>query len=245
MTTQTAAQTAAKTTAQTKNEKIEIAVTSSRTAGKHASRSSRLQGRIPAVLYGPKVENQSLLADEITLRKYSGHKFESTIFQLKSDDTKLNKMNVLLRDVQVHPVTRRPLHADFYAVDMTSALRVNVEIRFEGKPAGLADGGVLQTVLRELEIECLPTDIPEFVIADVSGLGLGDALHVSDLKLPEAIKVISAGSRTIATVNVPQEEPTAAASADATAGAAPAAGAAAAPAAAAAAAPAAGGDKKK
>ena len=223
-----------------KNEKIELTVTP-RTPGKHHSRGSRIQGRIPAVLYGPKMENTALLTEEITLRKYSGHRFESTIFQLKSEDPKLNKVNVILRGMQVHPVTRRPVHVDFYAVDMTSTIRVNVEIRFEGKAAGLAEGGVLQTVLRDLEIECLPSDIPEFIVADVSGLGLGDALHVSDLKMPANVKVIAALQRTIATVNVPADEPIAT-PVTAAEGAATAAGAAA-PAAAAAAAPAA--DKKK
>jgi large subunit ribosomal protein L25 len=233
-----------------KNEKIEIPV-SGRLTGKHHVRGLRVQGRVPAILYGPKVENQNLLTEEITLKKYSGHKYESTIFQLKSDDPKLNKLNVLLRDVQVHPVTRRPVHVDLFAVDMSSTIRVNVEIRFDGKPAGLAEGGVLQTVLRELEVECLPSDIPEFILADVSSLGLGDALHVSDLKMPDNVKVMSGLALTLATVNVPAEEPVAvAATAAPVDGAVPAAGGAAAatPAAGAAAtpaAPAAGGDKKK
>ena len=238
------AQTTAQTKTTNKNEKIELPV-SLRTVGKHHSRSSRIVGRIPGVLYGPKVENVSLSADEITLKKYSGHKYESTIFQLKSDDPKLNKLNVLLRDMQVHPVTRRPVHVDFFAIDMSSAIRVQVEIRMEGKPLGLAEGGLLQMVLRELEIECLPADIPEFIVADVSGLGLGDALHVSDLKLPDNIKAISGLARTIATVNLIADEPVAAAVVAPVEGAIPAAGAAATPAPGAAAAPAAGGDKKK
>lgn len=211
------------------NEKIQIPV-SSRQTGKHYSRQSRSAGKVPAVIYGPKTEPINVLADEVTLRKYTGRKFESTIFALQSDDSKINSVNVILRDIQVHPVSRRPLHVDFYAPDMSKPVRVSVELRLDGKPAGLADGGVLEHLLRNVEIEVLPADIPELITADVSNLGLGDALHVSDLKLGSGIRVISLPTLTIATVAVPREEaPAAAAPAAAAAtpaAAAPAAGAA-------------------
>jgi large subunit ribosomal protein L25 len=234
-------------------EKIEFPV-SARESGKHNSRASRVAGQVPAVIYGPKTEPMNVLADEIFVKKYTGRKYESTIFTLKSDDKKANSLSVILRDIQVHPVTRRPLHIDFYAPDMTKPVRVAVEIRLEGKAIGLSDGGLLEQVLRDLEIEVLPNDIPEFITGDVTDLGVGDALHVSDLKVPAGVKVIALPTQTIATVAIPKEEEVvvAAPAADAAAaapGAAPAAGAAAAPGAApaagaAAAAPAAGGAKK-
>jgi large subunit ribosomal protein L25 len=222
-------------------ERIEIPV-SVRQAGKHNSRQSRVAGRVPAVIYGPKMEAVNVLADEILIKKYQGRKFESVIFNLKSDDSKLNKMSVLLRDIQVHPVTRRPLHIDFYAPDMTKAVRVKVELRVEGKPIGLSDGGLLDHMVRELEIEVLPADIPDFLNLDVSDMGVGDAKHVSDVVVPQGVRMISLPTLTVATVTVPKEEtaaPTQGAATETTA-AAPAAGAAAP-----AAAPAAGGDKKK
>ena len=146
-------------------EKIEISV-SARSSGKHHSRSSRIDGKIPAVIYGPKTQPMNVLADELTVRRYQGSKFESTIFNLKGEG-KANGLSVILRDVQVHPVTRRPLHVDFYAPDMTKPVRVNVALRLEGKALGLASGGLLEHLLRELEIEVLPADIPEFITADV------------------------------------------------------------------------------
>ncbi|MCM2282703.1 MAG: 50S ribosomal protein L25 [Bdellovibrionaceae bacterium] len=210
---------------------IEISV-SPRQTGKHFSRASRLAAQIPAVIYGPKVANTSLLTDELSVKKFGGRKFESTIFKLKSEDPKLNGQAVLFKSVQVHPVTRRPVHVDFYAVDMTKPIRVRIEIRLEGKPIGLADGGFLQAVVRELEIEVLPTAIPEFVTADVSNLGVGDSLHVSDIQVPAGVKVITRAEQTIATVSVLAEEAAApvaaAAPAEGAAAAAPAAGAAAA-----------------
>lgn len=230
-------------------EQIEIPVTP-REAGKHNSRQSRFAGRVPGVVYGPKTEPVNVLADEIMVKKYHGRKFESVIFSLKSDNSKLNKIAVILRHIQVHPVTRRPIHVDFYAPDMTKPVRVSVELRLEGKPIGLSEGGVLEHMLRDVEIDVLPADIPEFLTIDVGDMGLGDALHVSDLKVPQGVKVVSLPTLTIATVAVPKEEvltPTAAATPEAAAAgaAAPAAGAAAPAAGAAAAAPAAGGDKKK
>ena len=204
-------------------EKIDIPVTS-RQAGKHNSRSSRVAGKIPAVVYGPKTEPMNVLADELTVRRYTGRRFESTIFALSSTDSKMNKLNVILRDIQVHPVTRRPLHVDFYAPDMTKPVRVSIEVRLEGKPIGTADGGVLEQTTREIEIEVLPTDIPEFISADVSELGVGDALHVSDLKVPAGVRMISALTLTLATVAVPKEEVVAPVAEVAAAAAAPAAG---------------------
>jgi len=228
-------------------ERIEIPV-SPRSSGKHHSRQSRDSGKVPAVVYGPKTEPMNLLADEILIKKYQGRKFESVIFTLKSDDSKLNKTAVILRDIQVHPVTRRPVHIDFYAPDMTKPVRVSVELRLEGKPAGLSEGGVLEHIVRDVEIEVLPDAIPEFLPIDVSNMGLGDAMHVSDLQIPAGIRIISLPTLTVATVSVPKEEtvaPVAAAAATPEAGAAAPAAGAGAGASGAAAAPAAGGDKKK
>jgi len=209
-------------------EKIEIPV-SLRQAGKHHSRQARKMGRVPAVVYGPKTEPVNVLTDEITIRKFQGSKFESVIFTLKSDDASLDKKPVILRDIQFHPVTRRPVHVDFYAPDMTKPVRVSVEVRLEGKPAGLSEGGVLEHLLRNIEIEVLPNNIPEFITVDVSHLGLGQALHVSDLKVEDGIRIISLPTLTIATVAVPKEEAAAAegaAAPEAAAAAAPAADAA-------------------
>jgi large subunit ribosomal protein L25 len=119
-------------------EKIELKVTP-RDAGKSHSREARLNSKIPAVLYGPKNPPVNLLMEELAATRYGGHKFESTIFSLKSDDAKINAVNVLLKDVQVHPVTRRPTHVDLYALDMSATVRVNIGLRLEGKPVGLAE----------------------------------------------------------------------------------------------------------
>lgn len=204
-----------------------------RDTGKHASRSSRTAGQVPGVVYGPKTKPLNVLAEEKLIAKYTGRKFEATIFNLTSDDSGLNNISVLLRDVQVHPVTRRPVHLDFYALDMSQNITVSIGLRFEGKPVGLSEGGVFEVIVRQIEIECKPNEIPEEIVVDVSGMNVGEALHVSDVKVPAGMKVKSQSTLTLATVSVPKEEAAATPAADAAAAAAPAAGGKAAPAAAA------------
>lgn len=223
--------------------KIDLTV-KNRETGKHASRSSRVAGMIPGVVYGPKAKPLNVLTDEKTLTKYIGRKYEATIFNLKSDESGLNGISVLLRDVQVHPLTRRPVHIDFYALDMSANIQVSIGLRFEGKPIGLSEGGVLELIVREIEIECKPNEIPDEIVVDVSAMGVGEALHVSDVKVPAGMKVMSMPTLTLATVSVPKEEAVAEAAPAAAAAAAPAAGAKGAPAAAAPAAAAAAPKKK-
>ncbi|PIS11405.1 MAG: 50S ribosomal protein L25 [Bdellovibrio sp. CG10_big_fil_rev_8_21_14_0_10_47_8] len=202
-----------------------------RETGKSTSRALRRGRKIPAVIYGA-IEPKNISIDEGAVKKYHVRAFENSLFNLKSDDSKLNNIVVLMKEVVVHPLTRRPQHVDLFALDLKKAVRIFVEIKLEGKPIGLAEGGLLNVVNRQLEIECLPTAIPENITVDISGLGIGDALHVSDLKTPAGVKVLSAPELTVAVVNLFVEEvvePTAAAADAATAtaaGGAAAAGAA-------------------
>jgi large subunit ribosomal protein L25 len=221
--------------------RIELTV-EPRETGKGNSRHLRVNKKIPAVVYGA-IENTNLFVNENDVVKYNTRKFENSLFTLKSSNTKANGKVVLMKSVDVHPLSRQPLHVDFFALDMNKTVRVFIEVKLEGKPLGIADGGLLNVVNRQIEVEVLPADIPESISADISHLGVGDALHVSDLTLPPKLKVISAPELTVAVVNLQEEEvvetPVAAATA------APAAGAAAAPAAAGAAAPAAGAKDAK
>lgn len=202
-----------------------------RTAGKHFSRALRNERKVPAVIYGS-AENTNLWLKEGDVLRYNVRAYENALFNIQSSEGKANGKVVLMKEVTVHPVTRRPQHVDLFALDLSKPVRVSVEVRVEGKAAGLADGGLLNIVTRTIEVECLPTEIPEFFKADVSGLGIGDALHVSDLAIPESVKVITGLEQTIAVCAEAEEEKASTPAADA---AAPAAAAAAAPAAAAAA----------
>lgn len=218
-----------------------------RETGKGNSRALRNGRMIPAVVYGAGTDGaKNISIDESSVVRYNVRAYENALFNLKSKDSKINSVVALMKEVVVHPVTRRPLHVDLFALDLKKMVRVSIEIKLDGKPIGLAEGGLLNVVNRQLEIECLPTEIPESISADISNMGVGDALHVSDLKIPAGLKVLSAPETTIAVVNLFVEEVVEAApAADAAAAAAPAAAGAAAPAAGAAAPAAAAGAKKE
>ncbi len=222
--------------------RIELTV-EPRETGKGNSRNLRFDKKVPAQVYGA-VENVNLHVSEKEIVKYNVRAYENALFTLKSSNAKANGKVVLMKQVDIHPLSRRPLHVDFIALDLTKTVRVSVEIKFEGKPAGIAEGGLLNVVNRSIEIEVLPTDIPDNISVDISHLGLGDALHVSDLKLAANLKVISAPELTIAVVNV-QEEEVVAVVAEAVPAAGAAAPAAGAPAGAKAAVPAAGAKDAK
>jgi len=230
-----------------------------REAGKSTSRELRRGWYVPAVVYGPKIKPLSLSIHVNDALKYGKVAFENSIFTLESKDSSLNGLKVLRKSMTVHPVTRRPQHLDFFAPDMTKAVRVDVEVRITGKAKGTAEGGLVSMVRRNVEIECLPLEIPEFFELDVTDLDLNASMHVSDIKFPANLKVITSQDETIVTCAEVKEEVIAAPvaaegaaapgaeGAAATPGAAPAAGAAApaagaAPAAAGAKAP--GGEKK-
>jgi large subunit ribosomal protein L25 len=223
-------------------ETIELKV-SDRVQGKGNSRQMRMKEMIPAVVYGPKIENMNFCLPELEAYRLAKHKFDNVIISLKSDNAKLNNLKVMRKDFDVHPLSRRPLHLDFYALDMSQTIRVNVELRFEGKPAGAAEGGLLNVISRDVELECMPGDIPEFIVVDVSNLGLNESIHASDLKLSEKVKMITDPMATMATCAVAREEAPAEVPAAAAEGAAVAEGAPAAAGAAGAAAPAAEGAK--
>ena len=176
-----------------------------RETGKANSRALRVSRKVPAVVYGS-VEPQNIVIDEGSIIRYNVRAYENALFSLKSKDSKLNNI----------------------VVSMSKKKGV---LNLEGKPIGLAEGGLLNVVNRQLDIECLPTEIPESISADISNLGVGDALHVADLQVPKGIKVMSPAEQTVAVVNLFVEEaiaaPVAAAAATPAAGA-PAAGAAAA-----------------
>jgi large subunit ribosomal protein L25 len=193
----------------------------------------RREGAVPGVLYGPKTTPLAVAVNGVELKNRVSHAATMRIMRLKSSASELNGKHVLLKDIQRAPVSREILHADLYEVDLNRAIRVNVALRFIGKPAGVADGGILQPLVREVEVECLPMEIPEFFEVDVSALGIHDVIHVSAMKFTGNVKPIFDTDYAIVSVLPPTVEaaPVVAAAAEAVPGAegaAPAEGAAAA-----------------
>lgn len=206
---------------------------STREPGKSTARGLRTQRAVPAVVYGPKTKPLTISIPVNDAVKFSSRGFENRVITLQSSDTSINGLKVLRKSHDIHPVTRRPIHLDFFAPDMTQKVRVNVEVRITGKAAGTAEGGLVSMVRREVEIETLPLEIPEFFTLDVTDLGLNESKHVSDIAFPAGVKVITSTDETIVTCAEVKEEVVAAPVVDPAAaaapGAAPAAGAPAAP----------------
>lgn len=196
-----------------------------RRAGKSSCRKLRKKENIPGIVYGAGKKNIPLFAEEKWVRKYSTLAFENAIITLKSDDPELNQTKVLFKEVIVHPVSRRPVHFDFLAIDLNKEVRVMVEVRYEGRAEGTKEGGTLQPIVRQLEVECLPKDIPEFIAIDVTPLHIGQALHLSEIKLPPGVKATSVEDIALVTVTAIKEEEATpqAAAAEAAPAAAPAA----------------------
>lgn len=195
-----------------------------RANGKAECRALRRSMKVPGVIYGA-TANVNITLHENDVIRYSSRKFDNALFTLKSAIKDANGKVVLFKKVDIHPLTRRPVHADLYALDLTKAVRVFIEIKTEGKAAGISEGGLLSIVNRQVEIEVLPNDIPESLTVDVSHLGVGESVHVSDLKLPAGVKMISSADLTLAVVTTIEEETTATPDAAAPAAGTPAAAA--------------------
>jgi large subunit ribosomal protein L25 len=198
---------------------IVVAAQSRTEIGKNSNRRLRMKGLIPGIVYGDKKKalQVSVSPKELgaILRSASG---ENTLFDLDLDGA---RRKVIVKEYQVEPIKNKLLHADFYEVALDKELEVKVHIELVGTAVGVKrDGGVLEFVTRELEVSCLPTDIPEKVVVDVSELELGKHLRVSDLKVPEKVKVLTDAGLVVVHVVVPRAEeaaPAAAVAAEATA----------------------------
>lgn len=198
---------------------VKLTATPRVTSGKGGARKVRAAGNIPAVLYGPGEEPRSLeIAYADFMKTYHGGHGENVLVDLEYGEGETSK--VLFREVQRDPVSERVLHVDMYHVSLTKPIRVHVPVQLKGVPTGVKNsGGVLQHVMREVEVECLPMDIPERISVDVSELEIHDAVHVSDLT-GEKYTLTDEPGRTVASVIPPvvSKEPTAAEAAEAAEG---------------------------
>ncbi len=158
--------------------------------GKGASRRLRRNGKVPAVVYGAGSAAENIQFDHQKLALDARHDwFASSILDLLVDG---KRQKVLLRDVQKHPVKPQFLHLDFLRIDESKPIRAYVSIRFvnqEKSPVAKMSGVVISRNQTEVEISCLPGDLPEHIELDLSALELGDVLHMSDLKLPPGVEI--------------------------------------------------------
>ena len=176
------------------------------TSGKGAARALRRNGRIPAVFYGQGTETFSLSVDSKDLEQVMKTSATSQVIVNLVLGDGSDTRSAMLKDLQVHPVSRNMVHADFYGVAVDRKIKVMVPVETVGKAEGVEMGGVLQLVRRELEILCLPLEVPESIKIDISGLNIGDSVHVEEIPVEGAIEILSEVNFTVLTVVTPKKE---------------------------------------
>jgi large subunit ribosomal protein L25 len=162
------------------SEQAVFQVESRSETGKGAARRIRASGKIPGNVYGHGAESVAVQLDELQFRALIGKiSAENTLIDLKVDDAKPKP--VLIREIQRHPYRPIIFHVDFFEITAGETIRVGVPVRLEGNPIGVRSGGILQVIRYELEIECLPRDMPSAFVADISEMEIGDSLHIGEI----------------------------------------------------------------
>jgi large subunit ribosomal protein L25 len=191
-------------------EEIFLEIQPREETGKAKIKVLRRQGLIPAVVYsqGKKTEVIKVVSREF-LRLIHQHRAGSVIINLKmkGEAKKLKDCACLIKEIQYDPVKGDVVHVDFNQISLTKALKVNVAVVTKGVAIGVkADGGVLEHILWEIEIECLPTEIPKEIEIDVTNLKIADAVHIRDIKVPPGVKILNDPGAIIVSVAPPAKE---------------------------------------
>ena len=176
--------------------------------GRRPIKGLRREGLIPAVVYGRDMKPLSLTVNHRELTRVLHSKMgEHALVKLQLEGTASWEKPALVHEVQHDPVAGHIVHVDFHAIVLTEQLKVNVPVLLKGEAAGVKeDDGVMEQFLREVEVECLPTDIPEHIEFDVSALRIGDTVHVKQLTAPSNVTIIADPEGAIASIQAPRKE---------------------------------------
>ncbi|MEW6719283.1 MAG: 50S ribosomal protein L25 [Thermodesulfobacteriota bacterium] len=168
---------------------MELAAERRRDTGKEINRKRRAAGRVPGVIYGRGLETRSIEFERKPLEKFLDTARRGTVIVKMTvrDGGDGKESFAVLKEVQTNPRTDQVTHVDFYEVALGQKFRVEVPIRIRGKAAGIELGGILEVVMRSLEVECTPDQVPEFIEADVSSLGIGQSLSLGNLQFPPGV----------------------------------------------------------
>ncbi len=184
---------------------IELKAQMRTTKGNGPARAMRRDGRIPAVLYGPRTEPNmiSIGAHDLDIILKQGS-IGRSIINLDIDGVKETKAT-MVKEMQTHPVSQNVLHVDFYEVDMTRKIKVNVPVIATGQSVGVEFGGMLQIIRRELEVYCLPNKIPQAITIDITDLDIGGSVHVNDIETEGDVEIPHDVNFTVLTILSPKK----------------------------------------
>ena len=185
-------------------EKTKLRVELRNDKGKEANKKFRREVIVPAVLYSPHNKSNLLLkVDSGNLLKVVSNKRHGIIgLEIEDGEKKFDRL-AIIKDVQFNSLKKQIIHVDFYEVTLKEKLAVEVRVELIGEPIGVKEGGILELELREVEIECLPSQIPESLKADISHLKINDHLTAGELALPEGVELLTESDRIIASVHPP------------------------------------------
>jgi len=185
---------------------VELNVEIRKESGKGVARKLRAAGKLPAVVYGKELGTAAIVVDPKELEgAISGKAGLNTLITLKGA-VDLDGKVVIMKDADVHPISRNMISADFYAINLTEKSSFNVPINIVGTAAGQNEGGTLQLVRNELEVLCLPTQVPQAIDIDVTALEIGDTIHIEEVIVPKDVELVHDVNFTVLTLNIIKEE---------------------------------------
>lgn len=190
-------------------ERIQINANSRGQMKKSERKRLRKEGKVPAVVYGRELDSKSLTVSVKDLNRVLGTSAGENVLLTLNIQEENNEYPVMFKEIQRDPIKEHYLHVDFYAIDLKEKLEVSVPLNIIGEPQGAEEGGVAQYQLREIELSCLPTNIPDSVDVDVSEVGLNESLSAGELALPEGAELVTDPEETIMSVVIVEEEPAA------------------------------------
>jgi large subunit ribosomal protein L25 len=189
-------------------ELIELNTNIRTTTGNGPARRLRQAGQIPAVLYGPETESVLLSVNISDIERVlkTGRIGQVLINLVIPNNGETSTKTVMVKELQIHPVSRNFLHIDFYEITMDRKIIVNVPVTTTGKSKGVEIGGILQIIRRELEVQCLPLNVPESIEIDITDLEIGDSIHVADIPRQTDVEFLGDENFTVVTVISPKIE---------------------------------------
>ncbi len=188
-------------------DKTKLKVELRNETGKEANRKFRKEGMIPGVLYSPHdKENLLLKIKSEGLSKLLIEKKHSLINLEINDGEKKNKRLAMIKDFQYNSLKKRIVHIDFYGVTLKEKITMLINVELVGESIGAKEGGILEHELREIEVECLPTDVPSAYKVDITQLQIGDNITVGDIEVSEGVKILTEAEQVIASVKHPTKE---------------------------------------
>ena len=188
-------------------QKVTLQVQKRERTGKEGARKVRQEGMVPGVIYSPSLTPVPIRMDPGEIRDALIKHGVNTLFELKSDDVPdINGKLAIVKEIQRHPISRQYLHVDLYEVDPNRKVYIEVPIEVEGKAKGVEKGGMLEVILRSIEIKCTPLNIPDHIKIDVTSLDIGDVLHIEDIVFPEGSEPVADSKEPVLAIHAPAKE---------------------------------------